>query len=258
MSRSTASPRQNCGRFSFEPSDDVLNRLRHISQDWSHWRVLQKSGGIESYLSLKHEIEVNLAVCGIGQQVHLIFRAIPNGRVKGDTFCGRENAVFDAVAGDANSQGDFVFVGAGYSAECAQQVVAANMPVPSRVWLETPQDGVEFGGDVFALPGFLGGKHVVHVVGGLAEGEVSVLALELPKLTGASEHGLVKRIPEVLDCVRSDAPKLPWQGLRKSDFENILSYFRVELFDEGVGLVILDKPLSAELEIRSLRLRPCS
>lgn len=123
-----------------------------------------------------------------------------------------------------------------------------------RVRPYLPENGVEGLGDPLALSGLLSGERVLKVVGGLSEGEVSAIGPLTRHDKGGRRHSLVKRIPNILDCVGSDSSKVLGNGLEELYLDLIESRICIEFSKDFVG-VTFDKILSEPSKFKTVLVR---
>lgn len=249
-------------RLSYEPRHDIINNIAPLSEDEMNW-VPPDQIMVERYVRLETEIQIDVSIdVGLGDQ-RLVFRGIPEGRVKGVAEpCRLKNSSeVEGIWDDPNRQGQLMLMGARNAPYVSQSVVASGIALPSWVWLKGPQDRMDLRRNVFGLPSNFSCQNVVKIRRVLPKREMSSFALSgstkgnIDPL-GAMKDALIKRVPQRLDCICRNTPQFPRDRIGKNNLVNLLHSLLIEIDDKGISCVRVKKGFASLTKVLGFRLCP--
>lgn len=238
----------------------VLDDVRHGRLAGSKkvvCRNVSQIGMCERYVEGRVQIEVRVASSTKGEEHQLVisrgrrlqvgpqFSAVPPGM---DASQGNRQV----CRRQSDDQADSMFVGAGNLPQQAEVIVPPLIAFPSWIGFVGLENRVEFRRDVAALVLCYGS---VKVVGAASKRKVSPLFFLPHDVMGGGVCNLIKGVPEILDDIRSQSPRLERRG-RELELDIIAVGLRIELFDHSCR-VFFQKGLEHLFEIIELRCSPC-
>lgn len=228
----------------FYPVDDDGNVAGEFIQEKFDCIALQRTRA-EAYREGHTHIHIDVTSGREGPQLYLIFDSIPFGR---DIQCCATRSDLDDTRIDSrlidsrrDCQCNGMLVVPGYSRESAKNVIAAGVPIASRVRLALPQDRKQLFGESLAGDRFSSAQTVFKIVGILSEREVGTIAPLVANEEGSGERGLVESVPKVFDGIGSKPPQFYGEDFEEAHLDHVLANLRIELNDASAHIWIGEK-----------------
>lgn len=251
-------------RISPDLIDRVRNSIERGGQEIQSVDLL-KGGIAKSYCDGNIGLEIGVAANWEGKYHEFTCLIVP-------ASVGHDSGGWSIAGGDVNisrlaawrrehsvggahcdSQSNSMLIRSRDFTEKFENVIAADVTIPSRIGLYPSERVIKFWRDLLTPPCLSSGQAVFKVVWTVSEREVSVLALPFSDEKRCGESSLVESVSQISDDIVCPPPKMDWEGLKPLYLQLASEGLRVNLGDDFVGGLEVFGELG--LELRYLRAR---
>jgi hypothetical protein len=226
--------------------DDAFDTVSEGGQNHVYGVTFQCRLAAERYVA--GELKIHLVV-GIGLEqpnCEFVLGAIPP--VRENLYDSPGSDHLDEAGIRAGDEGQRMLGIVGDLAESNNLVTAASIGISSRIWLQTPEEIVQFDGifrGSFSLrnvpeSGFQGGRV-------RRDGEMNIASVTASESANCGRSAVVEGMFEVPKSVTRQFSD-PVRDLSKPHLEELVACFRVDLAEDG-GCVICEVPVGCRMQL---------